>query len=198
LSTACYLTIFVSLMNKGISHIFRSAVISVLLTGFLAHLVLPFSSHAQKTAFTRWLDHNIVATGGENELKLRNTIRKLPEQSHNFHILIKEASQIVANHKDDFRIHAELPEQSDHLVTSWLVGQWNNFQHQRTGSNAILPDATQPILKWISSQSLSKLFYSQVLSNQIHFKQSFEVLKDHSRIVKAIIPLVSGISINAP
>lgn len=185
-------------MNRGISHIFRSAVISVLLTGFLAHLVLPFSSHAQKTAFTRWLDHNVVATGDENEAKLRNTIRKLPEQSHNFHILILEASQLVAKHMKDFRIHAELPEQSDHLVTSWLVGQWNNFQYQRTGTNAILPDATQPIHKWISSQGLSKLFYSPVLNNRIHLKQTFEDLKDHFRIVKAMIPLVSGISINAP
>lgn len=185
-------------MKLGFSHIFRSTVITVLMAGFLAHLILPLSSHAQKTSFTRWLDNNVVATGDENEIKLRNTIRQLPEQAGDFRVLIQEASQLVANHKDDFRLKFQLPEKSEAHASTWLIGQWTNFQHHKTGSNAILPDATQSIQKWITSNSLSKFFTSPAESALRLYKQYFGPSGERTAAVFAIIPLVSGISINAP
>jgi hypothetical protein len=198
LSTAGHLSIFTGLMKSGFSHIFRSTVITVLMAGFLAHLILPLSSHAQKTSFTRWLDNNVVATGDENEIKLRNTIRQLPEQAGDFMVLIREASQLVANHKDDFRLKVNLPENAENQGTSWLVGQWNSSQHHKNGNNAILPDATQSIQKWISSNSLSKYFTPPAESALQLYEQFFGISGERTAAVSAIIPLVSGISINAP
>jgi uncharacterized protein (DUF2235 family) len=185
-------------MKKGLSHIFQKAIITVLMTGFLAHLMLPLSSHAQKTAFTRWLDHNVVATGDENEAKLRNTIRQLSEQSNDFLILVQEASQLVANHKNEFRLNTSLPENSESQVSTWLIGQWNVFQHQKTGMNAVLSDAAQPFQKWISSQNFLKYHSSPAVKHIQFLSNSFEVLIESSAIREAIVPLISGISINAP
>ena len=168
------------------------------MTGFLAHLLLPLSSHAQKTAFTRWLDHNVVATGDENEVKLRNTIRQLPEQSNDFLILVQEASQLVANHKDEFRLYISLPEDSQSQVSTWLIGQWNVFQHQKTGMNAIIPDAVQPFQKWLSSQNFSKLLSTPAVIHSLFLYNTFEVLSEPFTIREGIVPLISGISINAP
>jgi hypothetical protein len=185
-------------MNKGYSHIFRSAIVSFLMAGFLAHLLMPLSSHAQKTAFTRWLDHNVVSTGDDNEIKLRNTIRQLPEKTSNLRILIQEASELVSNHKEDFRLIVKLPESSDNQITSWLVGQWNVFQHQKTGTNALLPDANQSIQKWITPNYFSKTILSAASSIRLFSERISEIHNVINASLKALPPLASGISINAP
>ena len=185
-------------MKIDFSHIFRSAVVSVLLAGLLAHLFLPFSSDAQKTAFTRWLDHNVVSTGDETELKLRNIIRELPEKSGNLFVLIQEASELISNHKEEFKLKHAFPENSDKKVTSWLVGQWNIFQHQKSGTDAILPDAVRSFHKWISSQQTPSFFstISGTDENLCQFGQ--ESLQLSKLIKRTVSPLISGISINAP
>ncbi len=186
-------------MKNHLSHIFRSLTISVVMAGFMAHLIMPFSSHAQKTAFTQWLDHNVVASGNENEIKLRNSIRELPEQSGDFWILVQQASELVANHKEDFRIHFSLSDGFEHHhITSWLIGQWNVFQNHQTGNNAILPEIHQPVFKWISSNGFSSAIQPRVAKADM-FIQSFSLFQIPS-IPRAIslIPLESGISINAP
>lgn len=185
-------------MKKGFSHIFRSGVISVLMVGFLAHLVLPFSSHAQKASFTQWLDHNVVSSGDENELKLRDSIRKLHEQSADFWILVQEASELVSSHKEEFRLLSSLPDQADSQVTSWLIGQWNVFQDHQTGTNAILPDASQSIQKWISLNNSSKSTFGAA-QDQTPLDLFVTDLHPYTPAAdRTITPLESGISINAP
>ncbi len=187
------------LMKNHLSHIFRSLTISVVMAGFMAHLIMPFSSHAQKTAFTQWLDHNVVASGNENEIKLRNTIRELPEQSGDFWILVQQASELVANHKEDFRIHFSFSDGFEHHhMTSWLIGQWNVFQNHQTGTNAILPEIHQPVYKWISSNGFSSAL-QPCLTKVLSQFQEFSIIQ-LPIIPRAIslIPLESGISINAP
>ena len=187
-------------MKTGFSHIFRSVTISALMAGFMAHLVLPFSSHAQKTAFTQWLDHHVVATGDENEIHLRKTIRELPERAGDFWGLLLEASDLVINHQEDFRIRPFLPENRTEETHRplWLIGQWKLFQHQQTGTNAILPEIPQPVQKWISSNNISPLPFSLTEKRAIRdladeIVPPFTLLPD-----RAIIPLVNGISIHAP
>jgi hypothetical protein len=185
-------------MKSGFSHIFRSSVITVLMAGFLAHLILPLSSQAQKTSFTRWLDNNVVATGDENEIKLRNTIRQLPEQAGDFWVLIQEASQLVASHKDDFRLKVTLPDNAETQSPTWLIGQWNSFQHHKTGNNAILPDATQTLQKWLNSGSSSKFFTTPAETARLAFGNLSGLLQEPVLLIHSLIPLASGISINAP
>jgi hypothetical protein len=186
-------------MKNAFSHIFRSLTISVLIAGLLAHMMIPFSSQAQKNAFTQWLNHNVVASGNENEIKLRNSIRELPEQSSNFWVLVEQASELVANHKEDFRINLSFPDSEEsQQVSAWLIGQWNVFQHQKTGQNAILPEISQPLHKWISVNSFSSVSTSRITDRLSDLRPGFIAPLLETVPGRSILPLVSGISINAP
>jgi hypothetical protein len=170
------------------------------MAGLLAHMMLPFSSQAQKTAFTQWLDHNVVASGNENEVKLRNSIRELPEQSGNFWILVQHASELVANHKDDFRIGFSFSdnEKQPQRVSTWLIGQWNVFQNQQTGQNAILPEITQPFQKWISGNTHLSAALHRTAGPLFDLRKFVAVPVLDTVPGKSLLPLISGISINAP
>ena len=170
------------------------------MAGFMAHLILPFSSQAQKNAFTQWLNQNVVTTGNETEIKIRNSIRELPVQSNDFWSLIQQASELVATHKDGFRIHFAFPDHEDQSqrVTTWLIGQWNVYQNHKTANNAILPEIVQPVFKWISANNIlqavtpqnSERFLRQDILNSI--RKNLFIRPVH------LIPLAGGISINAP
>lgn len=198
MSTAGLLTIFDSLMKKRFSHIVRTAVVSFLMSGLLAHLVVPFTSHAQKTAFTQWLNQNVSSDSDDSERELRNAILKLPETATDFRILVEQASQIIESNKDDFNLNRPLPENSSDQVTSWLVGQWTKFQHQQTGSDALLPETPAPSQKWISSNNFSKSLFTNEIDRTV--PECFESRKLYAftNPAKSLQPLKSGISINAP
>lgn len=185
-------------MKKRFLHIYKQCLVSVLLAGFMAHLVIPFSGKAQKTAFTQWLNHNVVATGGEHETQLRDTINKLPLEAADFDGLVKKASELIANHKDKFRIHPISAEQYPNNVSSWLVSQWNVFQHHQTGDNAIQNDPPNFLQKWSNQQNSDSGFFSTLLNDS---PTAFYSLNDLHQLLTgfhSLIPLVSGISINAP
>lgn len=197
--TVSILTIFIGLMKNHFSHIFRSLTISVLMTGLLAHLLLPFSTQVQKTAFTQWLDQKVVESGNENEGKLRDTIRQLPEKSADFWILVQEASELISNNKDDFQLNFAFGDENEnHHVTSWLVGQWNLFHYQQSATNAVLPELTQQFTKWISLPSISGNLLPG--SDQpLDLRDGYHIsLGELLPINRTIIPLVNSISINAP
>lgn len=168
------------------------------MAGFLAHLIVPFSSQAQKTAFTRWLDHNVVESGNESEVKLRNTIRELPEQAGNFWILVQEATELVASHQDHFKILVKNSEKSDNQhVSGWLFEQWNIFQNQKSGFNSVLTESIKVYSNWIP-QNLHFLSYSGHQGQDQHLLQN-DIFYDISASFRVILsPLISGISINAP
>lgn len=198
MSTDWFLSIFISLMKNRIHHIFRSVTITCLMAGFLAHLIVPFSSQAQKTAFTRWLNHNVVSSGNESEIELRNTINELPEQSGDFWGLVQEASELVANHKDHFKILVSNPGETGNLPESnWLIDQWNSFQNQKSGFNSVLTESAKTLANWVP-QSLNFSFFQADFETDHHglykeqFSYSFRTSAD------LLQPLSSGISINAP
>ncbi|NBC65871.1 MAG: hypothetical protein GVY07_09490 [Bacteroidetes bacterium] len=187
-------------MKNRIDHIIRSVTITCLMAGLLAHLVVPFSSQAQKTAFTRWLNYNVVASGNESEIKLRNTISELPEQSGDFLGLVREASELVANHKDHFKIFdfdKDTGESDNPPESNWLIDQWNNFQNQKSGFNSVLIESVKILSKWIPNSPGFSSFkghfdkYQTKIPPKLFF-YSFRASTD------LIQPLSSGISINAP
>lgn len=192
------LSIFTSLMNKRATHIFRSITITFLMAGFLAHLLVPFSSQAQKTAFTRWLDHNVVSSGNESEVKLRNTIKELPEQAGDFWILVEEASELVANHRDHFKIPVSSDTHTQNQSQSgWLIEQWNMFQNQKSGFNSVLVESLKVLPNWIP-QTLDVSGITNH-SNQHQVIPQNEVFYSFAVILgENLQPLISGISINAP
>ncbi len=198
LSTAGHLTIFDSLMKNRFLHIVRTSIVSFLVAGMLAHLFVPFTSHAQKTAFAQWLNQSVAASGGESEHELRNAIRKLPEQTSDFRVLVEQASQLVASNKDEFKLNVAFPSSTGDQVTSWLVGQWNVFQQQQTGTDALAPEISVPAQKWLNTNSLSKSIIGFSKKNDAHDRRiaANVIISPVQKIL--IEPLISGISINAP
>jgi hypothetical protein len=188
-------------MNSVISHTIRAVTIYLLMAGFMVHLIVPFSSSAQKVAFTQWLDHNVVSTGNESELKLRDSIRQLPEQSGDLWVLIQQASELIKNNRDDFRIHFAFDDnehEEQQRVSSWLVSQWSVFQNHQDASNAVLPEIPHTIYKWLTLNSQNSGFFTQATPRLFDLSQADFVNGASVWIQKAISPLKSGISINAP
>lgn len=188
-------------MKSTISHTIRIVTIYLLMAGFMVHLIVPFSSSAQKIAFTQWLDQNVVVTGNESEAILRNSIRELPEQSGDLWILIQQASELIKNHKDDFRIHFVFDE-SEHeeqqRVSSWLVSQWSVFQNHSDTNNAVLPEVNHVINKWLTLNSQNNSVFTQSAPKVFDLSQPDFGNRASAWIQKAIAPLKSGIGINAP
>lgn len=168
------------------------------MAGFLAHMIVPFSSQAQKTAFTRWLNQKVVSSGNEGEVELRNTIKELPEQTGDFWKLVQEASELVVNHKDYFKLSvSDFGETENQKDSSWLIDQWNSFQNQESGFNSVLTESAKSLSKWVPQNLNFSSFYGNTAIHQknlLHefFFYSFKIPSD------LLQPLISGISINAP
>lgn len=185
-------------MKNRVHHIFRSVTIACLMAGFLAHLIVPFSSQAQKTAFTRWLNHNVVSSGNESEIKLRNTIKELPEQTGDFWKMVQEASELVVNHKDHFKISVANPDKTGKQTeSSWLIYQWNSFQNQKSGFESVLTESVKALSKWIPQNLYFSVFKdrSGFQQNRLYSKLTFYSSRSFTGFLQ---PLISGISINAP
>jgi hypothetical protein len=185
-------------MKNKFSHIFNPAIISILVGGFLAQLALPFSATAKNQAFTQWLDHNVVASGGENELHLRNSIKNLPQHSSDFRMLLDKATVLVNSHKENFKIQPIFPVDEENEVSTWLIGQWNVFQHQKTTSNAVVPKLTNVIQMWLPN--LSGLHSAGFSENQIDSLTVPVFLLQQTFSSQQILlsPFISGTAINAP
>lgn len=179
-------------------HTARQLLISLLLTGFLAHMMMPLSGYAKKTAFTQWLHQHLIASGAENEIRLRNTIKELPAKTDSFDALLLKASRLVKDYRDEFHISFSFQDHDDEpMISSWLVGQWNASQHQQNSKVALLKEV-MPLLAKCTFQltsSSSPARQTELLSTHILAEYSFSSMGRPSFISK---PLSGGISINAP
>ena len=90
----------------------------------MAQLLLPFTGNLQRSAFASWLDQNLVddpnatTAGMALEEDLRAQIRELSHEAKDLSTLIREASVLVADHSDRFRI----PLHHDFSSGNWAVG----------------------------------------------------------------------------
>lgn len=184
-------------MKSRFSHIYRSCVITLLFAGFAAHLAIPFLGDLQKNAFTQWLDQNVKVERNNLNNDLRDRIRELPGESANLWTLIQDASKLISENEDNFRIAPFTDENPDDQVTTWLIGQWSSYNHQQTSAKAVLPRIIAPVHKWLT----------QITSLQATFSVSAKLNRPRLRTAAVLIPKViiqlfsppaSGISINAP
>jgi hypothetical protein len=169
---------------------------SLLGLGMIAHFAIPLSSQAQKNSFVNWLSQNVVPAA-TTQSDVRDSIRQLPYQTENFSLLLAEASQLVANNQNDFRIpkqrKAEVPGTN---LGQWLIDQWS-AHNQHNKPNAVIPDVVQPYPKWTvqlvlfsALQNHSKPFFSTDYQSQNEILQVV--------FSRFLTPLLSGVSINAP
>lgn len=185
-------------MRMKALYIARQLLISLLLTGFVAHMMMPLSSQAKKTAFTQWLNQNLVSSGDETEIMLRNTIRELPVHSESFDALLEEATRLIKENRNGFTIlftHENSDEERN--ISNWLIGQWNAFQNQQSGKFGTLADAQSLLVKILNHQVLGGSHdISERTQHLGSHSGSYEVRFIISSFLK--LPLVGGISINAP
>ena len=185
-------------MLKKSLHTARQLLISLLLTGFLAHMMMPLSGYAKKTAFTQWLHQNLIASGDDNEIRLRNTINELPAQSDSFNALLLKASRLVKDYSDEFNIRFSFQDHDDEpMISSWLAGQWNASQHQQNSKVALLTDGMPLLTKctFQLSDFSSASRRTELQPAPILFEYSISSMGHPSFISK---PLSGGVSINAP
>lgn len=180
------------------SHITRLTIIGILFAGFSAHLAIPFFGDAKKTAFTQWLNHKVIATGNDVEFELRDRIKKLPQEASNFWMLVQDASKLITDHEEDFRIGPFSSSEENERVSSWLISQWSTFNSHQSSTNAVLPETLKPFQKWISQtgpDTITKFIRTAAESLPQVTPQPLD-LQDGTG--HHFPPLISGISINAP
>lgn len=168
----------------------------ILLAGMAAHLVMPLSSQAQKTAFAQWLDHKVEDTNKESESTIRYHIRQLPSQSESFDLLLREASLLITAYQSDFKLPVKENEGNPGDLGQWLIKQWSNHQ-DHSSQDTVLPESIQPLQKWLLHQH-NPLKGSAVLSNFARPLQKY-ITETPVFVLKLLpIPFLSGTSINAP
>jgi len=180
------------------SHIIRLTIIGILFAGFSAHLAIPFFGDAKKTAFTQWLNHKVIATGNDAEFELRDRIKKLPQEASNFWMLVQDASKLIADHEEGFRIGPFSSSEENERVSSWLISQWSTFNSHQSSTNAVLPETLKPFQKWISQSgpdTIAEFIRTAVVRMPQVKNQSVSLQAGAGHIFP---PLISGISINAP
>ena len=188
---------FGKLMKSRFSHIFHSFVIALLFAGFAAHIAIPFLGDLQKNAFTQWLDQNVKVESDNLNDDLRNRIKELPDEAANLWTLIQDASKLISENEDNFRIAPFTEERHDDQVTTWLIGQWSSYKHQQNNTKAVLPKIIAPVYKWLTQvTSIKASFTTPAVLNTPTFRAT--VMSVPQVIISLLSPPASGISINAP
>ena len=187
-------------MNVQKKHIAKHFLCGLIIFSLIGHLAIPFSSQAKKAAFTNWLSHNVISSDSRSEQDLRNTILELPSQSQNFEILVKQASELIANHKEKFRFNLGMPfsDGADQRMSTLLIDQWSVFNSHNTGQLAVIPDLFQSVNKWIPSKTIFPAtpgFISEAIRRP---QLTTNINTPYQSPTVAIVPLISGYSINSP
>lgn len=181
-------------------HIAKPFLCGLIIFSLIGHLAIPFSSQAKKAAFTNWLSHNVISSDSHSEQDLRNTILELPSHSQNFEVLVKQASELIANHKEKFRFNLGMPlsDGADQRMSTLLIDQWSVFNSHKTGQVAIVPDLFQPVNKWLPTKIIfpysSDLFSGKTL-NLVRISYLDSDIQPTNWVIE---PLISGYSIHSP
>jgi hypothetical protein len=179
------------------THIFRSAIIALLLVGFAAHAAVPFMGDAQKNAFTQWLGHNVVDSDSGLSDSLRDRIRELPKESDDFLKLVRDASKLISENEENFQLSPFGTQSHDDEATTWLIGQWSTYNHQQSSTKAVLPKILAPIQKWLTQVSTTGALVPE--ATKLSVLLTGETAISVPDIISTFFsPPSSGISINAP
>jgi hypothetical protein len=179
------------------THIIKWLVSFLLTVGMAVHIAIPYSSEAQKNAFDQWLDRNVVENGEESESTIRAHIKKLPAQTENFPLLLEQASMLVVNHKNDFKLPLRKESKDAGSISLWLFGKWTQSQNETGSMDALLPETLKPGLKWTLQNNPLATYPGS--SGAIQLPEFSEILNDILLVIQnKPVPFLSGISINAP
>jgi len=187
-------------MNVHDKHIAKPILCGLIIFSLLGHLAIPFSTQAKKTAFTHWLSHNVISSDSHSDQDLRDTILELPSHSQNFEILVRQASELISNHKDKFKFNLGHPfrDGSDHRMSTLLIDQWSAFNSHKTGQLAVIPDLLHTVNKWLPSKTVFPSTSGLVSGSLLRPQVSTVINSQYQPPAAAVVPLASGYSIHSP
>lgn len=164
--------------------------------GMAAHLVAPASGKAQKAAFTQWLDRNLVESGEDEKSTIRTHLKQLPSKYEEFPVLLRQASLLVLNHRNDFRLSTADREQSEADDGLWLLKSWSQHRDLGGSMQTLLAERFGTVLKWVVQQH-HPLPAGHALSTLKSPAGEGELLSLPFRRAVSL-PFLSSIRINAP
>jgi len=182
------------------NHIAKSFLCGLIIFSLIGHLAIPFSSQAKKAAFTNWLSHNVISSDSRSERDLRNTILELPSHSQNFEVLVKQASELIANHKEKFSFNLGMPfsDGADQRMSTLLIDQWSVFNSHNTGQLAVIPDLFQTVSKWLPSKTIFPVTPGFTSKPALKPHLSTKITTPYQPPTVVVVPLISGYSIHSP
>lgn len=168
----------------------------MVLVGMMVYHLKPLDSKAPHNAFTNWLEGYLKDPDAELEFKLRS----LSSEEKALDDVIREASELVSDHRDDFDLPISEQEQ-DGSPYELLLTQWKNYQHAGNGmGKAILlqPSKTLSILPdhFLSLSGFSNVKSSALPKPLVLYSNTGSGRSEaHSHL---IAPHLGGLAINAP
>ena len=185
---------------------------ALLIPMLMAQLLLPFTGNLQRSAFVSWLDQSLVDVQGNllrpvhsstNEISsvdhrvLRSKIRALSLEAGDLPTLIREASLLVSEHNEQFRISLPTNKDSEKPAEGLLFRQWNWFSHQKNSVNGVIPELFKPLGTWMPAW----YGYSRAALDGDSFGRDAAYLIHATNLFSDILwlrPFLSGLSIHAP
>ncbi len=175
------------------THIIKAPGILTLILGFVLHFIQPAEKSDHNHAFTSWLDGHLKA---DNENDIRVLLKNLEAEDENLESLIREASEVVANHAEDFELPFSSSDKDE--VYNLLITEWKSYQNSASGmGKAVIVEnnkvsAIQKDGKTQNNKAIS--VSSGCDSSKLQKIQSWDTIVPSFDFA----PLQSGISINAP
>lgn len=168
----------------------------MVLAGMMVCHLNPADTHADQNKFTNWLQGYLK----NPEADVAEKLRVLSAQKMDIDEIIREASDLVSDHRDDFDLPVS-DQDEDASPYQLLLTQWKNYQHAGNGmGKAILlqPSKTLSILPdhFLNLSGISDV-KSSALSKQLvqDSRTGSGKSEAHSHLIS---PHLGGIAINAP
>jgi len=177
-------------------HIILCLACTLLVSGLLAHSLVPLSDQAQRTSFTQWLDRHVAESDHEESATIRDHIRQLPLRYDTFSLLLEQASILVSSHQNDFKLPLQHSDTNEDLDI-WLIDKWSRHQSDTGQMETLLPESVKSVLKWVvqkpSLTGTLKEFSNGETTLLKAFLNRMVLFFQHQPL-----PFLSGSSINAP
>lgn len=180
--------------------IFRLHTLRIPLVVLITLSVLSFLFHDQKSVkqedkVVNWLQSLMLE---QHDAEVNSKLASLSYQGSDTSDFLKEATQIIRDHSDHFKLPIDSSQSSDEEIYQLLLVEWTEFQQTNSGMNA-----TTNV-----DRSSKNGFYLEK-----YFKTASDAVKDFSKTTHTIyttsldviqfirhniLPLIGGTAIGAP
>lgn len=176
-------------------HIIKVSVLIIFITGLIFLFRADKGSHANAVSVSTWLLELRADTTNE---VLQQKIYSLASEEKDINRLLQEASALVSEYPDDFKIPISGENPSHDEIYNTLVLKWSHHHQQAATTNAIM--ATDRVIPASSGNDNEENSIRHSWVQTVNF-----VLSTYGRVVEVweyilllLRPFATGIVINAP